>query len=123
MKKRIAIAIVRMEILEIVIMIIMMIVQRLNVVGGVMRAAVRVLEIVIMIITVTVKEIVNAGEETVVHLAVGSGRAITAVINAAGEVTKIGVETVSNVAGSVAGGVTKAIGLDKKKEDEENMEE
>ena len=74
--------------------------------------------------TAAVKEIVNAGEETVVHLAVGSGRAITAVIDAAGEVTKVGVETVSNVAGSVAGGLTKAVGLDKKnEEDEENKEE
>ncbi len=74
--------------------------------------------------TAAVKEIVNAGEETVVHLAVGSGRAITAVVNAAGEVTKVGVETVSNVAGSVASGVTKAIGLDKKNEEnEENKEE
>ncbi|MBT7937970.1 MAG: hypothetical protein HN696_02260, partial [Euryarchaeota archaeon] len=53
---------------------------------------------------------------------VGSGRAITAVINAAGEVTKVGVETVGNVAGSVAGGVTKAIGLGKE-ENEENKEE
>ena len=70
--------------------------------------------------TAAVKELVNAGEETVVHLAVGSGRAITAVINAAGEVTKVGVETVGNVAGSVAGGVTKAIGLDKKKEEDED---
>ena len=74
--------------------------------------------------TAAVKEIVNAGEETVVHLAVGSGRAITAVIDAAGEVTKVGVETVSNVAGSVAGGLTKAVGLDKKNEEkEENKEE
>ena len=73
--------------------------------------------------TAAVKEIVNAGEETVVHLAVGSGRAITAVIDAAGEVTKVGVETVSNVAGSVAGGLTKAVGLDKKNEEKEEDKE
>ena len=40
-----------------------------------------------------VKELVNAGEETVVHLAVGGGRAISAIIDATGEVTKVTVET------------------------------
>ena len=56
-----------------------------------------------------VKEMVNAGEETVVHLAVGSSRVIKAAINATGEVTKITVETASNVVGTVAGGVVKAV--------------
>ena len=56
-----------------------------------------------------VKEMVIAGEETVVHLAVGSSRVIKAAINATGEVTKITVETASNVVGTVAGGVVKAV--------------
>jgi ribosomal protein S5 len=56
-----------------------------------------------------VKEMVNAGEETVVHLAVGSSRVIKAAVNATGEVTKITVETASNVVGTVAGGVVKAV--------------
>jgi len=56
-----------------------------------------------------VKEMVNAGEETVVHLAVGSSRVIKAAINATGEVTKITVETASNVVGSVAEGVVKTV--------------
>ena len=56
-----------------------------------------------------VKEMVNAGEETVVHLAVGSSRVIKAAINATGEVTKITVEPASNVVGTVAGGVVKAV--------------
>ena len=56
-----------------------------------------------------VKEMVNAGEETVVHLAVGSSRVIKAAINATGEVTKITVETASNVVGSVTDGVVKAV--------------
>ena len=56
-----------------------------------------------------VKEMVNAGEETVVHLAVGSSRVIKAAINATGEVTKITVETASNVVSSVTGGVAKAV--------------
>ena len=48
-----------------------------------------------------VKEMVNAGEETVVHLAVGSSRVIKAAVDATGEVTKITVETASNVVSSV----------------------
>ena len=55
-----------------------------------------------------VKEMVNAGEETVVHLAVGSSRVIKAAVDATGEVTKITVETASNVVG-VTGGVAKAV--------------
>ena len=51
-----------------------------------------------------VKEIVNAGETTVVELAVGSSRVIKAAINATGEVTKITVETASNVVGAVSDG-------------------
>lgn len=67
-----------------------------------------------------VKEMVNAGEETVVHLAVGSSRVIKAAINATGEVTKITVETASNVVGTVAGGVVKAVSS---KARQENLEE
>jgi|TARA_Y100000991_G_scaffold22299_1_gene14314 ribosomal protein S5 len=67
-----------------------------------------------------VKEMVNAGEETVVHLAVGSSRVIKAAINATGEVTKITVETASNVVGTVAGGVVKAVSP---KARQENLEE
>ena len=46
--------------------------------------------------TSAVKELVNAGEETAVHLAVGGGRAISAIIDATGEVTKVTVETAEN---------------------------
>ena len=56
-----------------------------------------------------VKEMVNAGEATVVELAVGSSRVIKAAINATGEVTKITVETASNVVGAVSDGVVKAV--------------
>ena len=56
-----------------------------------------------------VKEMVNAGEETVVHLAVGSSRVIKAAINATGEVTKITVETAGNVVNTVAEGVVKTV--------------
>ena len=56
-----------------------------------------------------VKEIVNAGETTVVELAVGSSRVIKAAINATGEVTKITVETASNVVGAVSDGVVRAV--------------
>ena len=56
-----------------------------------------------------VKEIVNAGETTVVELAVGSSRVIKAAINATGEVTKITVETASNVLGAVSDGVVRAV--------------
>ncbi|MBL6748096.1 MAG: hypothetical protein ISP85_03830 [Candidatus Poseidonia sp.] len=66
-----------------------------------------------------VKEMVNAGEETVVHLAVGSSRVIKAAINATGEVTKITVETASNVVGTVAGGVVKAVSPKARQENNE----
>ena len=68
-----------------------------------------------------VKEMVNAGEETVVHLAVGSSRVIKAAINATGEVTKITVETAGNVVGSVTEGVVKAVSpkARQKKQEEE----
>ncbi|MBT3541705.1 MAG: hypothetical protein HN489_11270 [Opitutae bacterium] len=68
-----------------------------------------------------VKEMVNAGEETVVHLAVGSSRVIKAAINATGEVTKITVETAGNVVGSVAEGVVKTVSpkARQKKQEEE----
>ena len=66
-----------------------------------------------------VKEMVNAGEETVVHLAVGSSRVIKAAINATGEVTKITVETASNVVGTVAGGVVKAVSPKARQENKE----
>ena len=59
--------------------------------------------------TSSVKELVNAGEETVVHLAVGGGRVINAFISAAGEVTKVTVETAGNVAGAVGGGIVRAV--------------
>tara|TARA_B100000609_G_C16961698_1_gene304281 strand:+ start:123 stop:401 length:279 start_codon:yes stop_codon:yes gene_type:complete len=66
-----------------------------------------------------VKEMVNAGEETVVHLAVGSSRVIKAAINATGEVTKITVETASNVVGSVTDGVVKAVSPKARQENQE----
>ena len=56
-----------------------------------------------------VKEMVNAGEATVVELAVGSSRVIKAAINATGEVTKITVETAGNVVNTVASGVVKTV--------------
>ena len=52
-----------------------------------------------------VKEMVNAGEATVVGF--GSSRVIKAAINATGEVTKITVET-ANVVGAVSEGIVKA---------------
>jgi len=70
-----------------------------------------------------VKEMVNAGEETVVHLAVGSSRVIKAAINATGEVTKITVETASNVVGTVAGGVVKAVSPKARQENNGDDEE
>ena len=70
--------------------------------------------------TSSVKELVNAGEETVVHLAVGSSRVISAVVDATGKVTKVTVETVGNVAGSIGEGVARALtGSSKKGDDEE----
>ena len=56
-----------------------------------------------------VKEMVNAGEATVVELAVGSSRVIKAAINATGEVTKITVETAGNVLGAVSDGVVRTV--------------
>ena len=67
-----------------------------------------------------VKEMVNAGEETVVHLAVGSSRVIKAAIDATGEVTKITVETAGNVVGTVASGVKNAVSHVGHKKEEEN---
>jgi hypothetical protein len=68
--------------------------------------------------TSSVKELVNAGEETVVHLAVGGGRMISALIDATGSVTKIGIETAENMVGSVATGVVRAVKKPKQEGDE-----
>ena len=68
-----------------------------------------------------VKEMVNAGEATVVELAVGSSRVIKAAINATGEVTKITVETASNVIGTVSEGVVRSVSS--KARQEKNEEE
>lgn len=72
-----------------------------------------------------VKEMVNAGEETVVHLAVGSSRVIKAAVDATGEVTKITVETASNVVGSVTDGVKRTVSSKARhnKNNENNEEE
>ena len=70
-----------------------------------------------------VKEMVNAGEETVVHLAVGSSRVIKAAVDATGEVTKITVETASNVVGTVAGGVAKAVSPKARQQNNKEEEE
>ena len=59
--------------------------------------------------TSSIKELVNAGEETVIHLAVGGGRVISALVDATGAVTKIGIETAENMVGSVAGGVLRVV--------------
>ncbi|MDA0715668.1 MAG: hypothetical protein O3A74_03805 [archaeon] len=67
-----------------------------------------------------VKEMVNAGEATVVHLAVGSSRVIKAAIDATGEVTKITVETAGNVVGTVADGVKNVVSHVGHKKEEEN---
>ena len=75
--------------------------------------------------TSSVKELLNAGEETVIHLAVGSGRVISAIVNAGGEVTKVSVETAGNVLGSVGQGISKAVklkGADKEEETESDEE-
>ena len=50
---------------------------------------------------------------------VGSSRVIKAAINATGEVTKITVETASNVVGSVTDGVVKAVSPKARQEEEE----
>ena len=68
-----------------------------------------------------VKEMVNAGEATVVELAVGSSRVIKAAINATGEVTKITVETASNVIGTGSEGVVRTVSS--KARQEKNEEE
>jgi len=72
-----------------------------------------------------VKEMVNAGEETVIHLAVGSSRVIKAAVDATGEVTKITVETASNVVGSVTDGVKRTVSSKARhdKHNENNEEE
>ena len=72
--------------------------------------------------TSSIKELVNAGEETVIHLAVGGGRAISAaVVDATGTVTKVAVETATNVVGAVGGGAYRAVKnlTDKNKEEYE----
>ena len=70
-----------------------------------------------------VKEMVNAGEETVVHLAVGSSRVIKAAVDATGEVTKSTVETASNVVSSVTGGVAKAVSSKARQQNNKEEEE
>ena len=71
----------------------------------------------------SVKELVNAGEETVIHLAVGGGRAISAIVDATGTETKVTVETAGNVVGAVGGGVVRAVkNIGKGNEIEENEE-
>ena len=70
--------------------------------------------------TSSIKELVNAGEETVIHLAVGGGRVISALVDATGAVTKIGIETAENMVGSVAGGVLRVV--KKTEEDKEEKE-
>ena len=73
--------------------------------------------------SLAVKEMVNAGEETVVHLAVGSSRVIKAAVDATGEVTKITVETASNVVSSVTGGVAKAVSSKARQQNNKEEEE
>ena len=72
--------------------------------------------------TSAVKELVNAGEETAVHLAVGGGRAISAIIDATGEVTKVTVETAGNVAGTIGSSVSKIAKRESGEVEEENKE-
>lgn len=74
-----------------------------------MNKATRGLNALVDEFTASVKELVNAGEETVIHLAVGGGRLISALVDATGEVTKVTVETTGNVLGSVGGGVVRAV--------------
>lgn len=73
--------------------------------------------------TSSVKELVNAGEETVVHLAVGGGRMISAIVNATGEVTKVTVETAGNVIGAVGGGIARAVTGSKDGQEEKEGDE
>ena len=72
--------------------------------------------------TSAVKELVNAGEETAVHLAVGGGRAFSAIIDATGEVTKVTVETAGNVAGTIGSSVSKIAKRESGEVEEENKE-
>ena len=72
--------------------------------------------------TSAVKELVNAGEETAVHLAVGGGRAISAIIDATDEVTKVTVETAGNVAGTIGSSVSKIAKRESGEVEEENKE-
>jgi hypothetical protein len=72
--------------------------------------------------TASVKELVNAGEETIIHLAVGGGRLISALVDATGEVTKVSVETTSNVLGAVGSGVVRAVTRPKDESLEEESE-
>ena len=72
--------------------------------------------------TSAVKELVNAGEETAFHLAVGGGRAISAIIDATGEVTKVTVETAGNVAGTIGSSVSKIAKRESGEVEEENKE-
>ena len=72
--------------------------------------------------TSSVKELVNAGEETVIHLAVGGGRVISAIVNAGGEVTKVSGETAGNVLGTVGSGIAKAVKLKGDQEKEKESE-
>ena len=56
-----------------------------------------------------------------IHLAVGGGRAISAVVDATGTVTKVAVETATNVVGAVGGGAYRAVkNLTKDKKEEED---
>ena len=73
--------------------------------------------------TSAVKELVNAGEETAVHLAVGGGRAISAIVDATGEVTKVTVETAGNVAGSIGSSVSRIAKGESGNEQEEEKKE
>jgi uridylate kinase len=73
--------------------------------------------------TSAVKELVNAGEETAVHLAVGGGRAIRAIIDATGEVTKVTVETAGNVSGSIGSSVSRIAKGESGQEQEEETKE
>jgi hypothetical protein len=66
-------------------------------------------------LTVAVKEIFSIGGETALHLAVGSGRIITAVVNTAGDVAKIGIETTENIVETVVSGVSRVIGSGEEK--------
>jgi len=55
-------------------------------------------------------------------LAVGGGRAISAIIDATGEVTKVTVETAGNVAGTIGSSVSKIAKRESGEVEEENKE-